>query len=85
MIISFAISTIAILSTFSHLAVTLGGVGVVALILLLISRELSTAELESGKESRPLKTLSRYVIVPILPLLLVFAVIVAQKVAEVLA
>ncbi len=84
MIVTFAISTISSLVFASLIAGTLGGIAVVALIFLLITKELSSAEVESGKASKKLDTLSRYVLIPIVPLLLVFAVIVAVKVWEVL-
>ncbi|HEY7588699.1 MAG TPA: hypothetical protein VIB49_08170 [Thermoplasmata archaeon] len=60
-----------------------GAAAVVALILLLITRELASAHAE---ETSDLVTdsLSRTLIVGILPLLAVFAVIVAVKVLEVL-
>ncbi len=84
MIVTFAISTISSLVFASLIAGTLGGIAVVALIFLLITKELSSAEVESGKASEKLDTLSRYLLIPIVPLLLVFAVIVAVKVWEVL-
>ncbi len=84
MIVTFAISTISSLVFASLIAGTLGGIAVVALIFLLITKELSSAEVESGRASEKLDTLSRYVVIPIVPLLLVFAVIVAVKVWEVL-
>ncbi len=84
MIVTFAISTISSLVFASLIAGTLGGIAVVALIFLLITKELSSAEVESGRASEKLDTLSRYVLIPIVPLLLVFAVIVAVKVWEVL-
>ncbi len=84
MIISFAISTISSAVVASVIGGTLGGIAVVALIFLLVMKELSSAEVESGRASKTLETLSRYVVMPIIPLLLVFAVIVAVKVWEVL-
>ncbi len=84
MIVTFAISTISSLVFASLIAGTLGGIAVVALIFLLITKELSSAEVESGRASEKLDTLSRYVVIPIVPLLIVFAVIVAVKVWEVL-
>ncbi len=84
MFTTFAISTISSAVVAALIAGTLGGIAVVALILLLITKELSSAEVESGRKSRRLETLSRYVVIPIVPLLLVFAVIVAVKVWEVL-
>ncbi len=65
-------------------AVSLGAVAVISLIIFLIMKELSTAELESGKKSPKLSSLASNLNVAILPLLMVFAVIVAVKVAEIL-
>jgi ABC-type nickel/cobalt efflux system permease component RcnA len=84
MIVTFAISTISSAVVAGLIAGTLGGIAVVALIFLLIVKELSSAEVESGRASKRLEVLSRYVVIPIVPLLLVFAVIVAVKVWEVL-
>ncbi len=84
MITTFAISTISSAVVAALIAGTLGGIAVVALIMLLITKELSSAEVESGRKSERLMALSRYVVIPIVPLLLVFAVIVAVKVWEVL-
>ena len=79
------VATSAVTATAVALAAgTLGAVAVVALLLLLITRELSSAEAQSGSGGRRPQTLSRYVVIPIIPLLLVFAVIVAVKVWEVL-
>ena len=72
------------LTTVALVAGTLGAVAVVALLLLLITKELSSAEAQGDKAGESLQTLSRYVVIPIIPLLLVFAVIVAVKVWEVL-
>lgn len=81
MITTFAISS----STVAALtAGAVGGIAVVALIFLLIAKELSSAEVESGRAGRRLGTFARYVVLPIVPLLLVFAAIVAVKVWEVL-
>jgi hypothetical protein len=84
MIVTFAISTISSAVVAALIAGTLGGIAVVALIFLLIMKELSSAEVESGRASKKLEFFSRYVVIPIVPLLLVFAVIVAVKVWEVL-
>ncbi|MFQ5838519.1 MAG: hypothetical protein ACE5HJ_07025 [Thermoplasmata archaeon] len=84
MIVTFAISTISSAVVAALVAGTLGGIAVVSLIFLLIMKELSSAEVESGRASKKLRVFSRYVVIPIVPLLLVFAVIVAVKVWEVL-
>lgn len=84
MIVTFAISTISSAVVAALIAGTLGGIAVVSLIFLLIMKELSSAEVESGRASKKLRVFSRYVVIPIVPLLLVFAVIVAVKVWEVL-
>ncbi len=84
MITTFAISTISSAVVAALIAGTLGGIAVVTLIFLLITKELTSAEVESGKASRKLESLSRFVVIPIVPLLVVFAVIVAVKVWEVL-
>ena len=75
-------TTIVSATSAAFVAGTLGGVAVVALIFLLIMKELSSAEMGSGRAGTRLKTLSRYVVIPIVPLLLVFAVIVAVKAWE---
>ncbi len=82
MITTFAVSTVSSMTVV--MAGTLGGIAIVALIFLLIARELSSAEVEAGGDRPRLDALSRYVLVPIAPLLVVFAVIVAVKVWEVL-
>ncbi len=84
MITTIATSTIVSATTAALVAGTLGGIALVALIFLLITKELSSAAVESGRAGTTLKILSRYVVIPIVPLLLVFAVIVAVKVWEVL-
>ncbi len=66
------------------LAAGLGAGAVVFLILLLIMKELGSAELESGKERPRLKFFTRTLNIAILPLLIVFAVIVVVKIWEVL-
>ena len=66
------------------IAASLGAATVISLIIFLIMKELSTAELEGGKSSPRLSSLASNLNVAILPLLIVFAVIVAVKVVEVL-
>ena len=66
------------------LAVSFGAAAVVSLILFLIAKELSSAELESGKPRPRLRFFTDSLNVAILPLLLAFVVIVAVKVWEVL-
>jgi hypothetical protein len=66
------------------LAVSLGAAAVISLIIFLIMKELSSAELESGKPAPKLKSFASNLNVAILPLLLVFVVIVAVKIAEIL-
>lgn len=84
MITTYAISAISSSTVAVLAAGALGALAVVALILLLIAKELSSAEVESGRAGPRLSTFSRYVVMPIVPLLVVFAVIVAVKVWEVL-
>jgi hypothetical protein len=62
---------------------TFGAAAVVSLILLLIMRELSSAHAEESGNLRS-KLLSHTLLIPIMPLLIVFAFIVAVKVLEVL-
>lgn len=62
----------------------LGAVAVVALILMLIARELSTAEAENQRAGGVFRALSLYLLAPILSLLMVFAIVVAVKVFSVL-
>ncbi len=68
----------------SAVAAGLGAFAVVALIVLLVMKELGSAELESGTRRPRLDFFVKALNVGILPLLLVFAVIVAVKVADVL-
>ncbi len=70
-------------ATSTQLAGVFGAAAVVSLILLLIARELSSAHAEESGSSRS-RILSRTLLVPIAPLLAVFAFIVAVKVLEVL-
>lgn len=83
MIASFAISAMSSATIVALAAGALGGVAVAALIALLIARELTGAQVRGGGGER-LGLFSRYLAIPIIPLLLVFAVIVAVKVWEVL-
>ena len=69
--------------TSSLLVGAFGAAAVVSLILLLIMRELSSAHAEESGNKRS-KLLSHTLLIPILPLLVVFAFIVAVKVLEVL-
>lgn len=62
----------------------MGAAAVISLIVLLIMKELSSAEIESGKSARRLRFFSSSLNVAILPLLVVFVVIVAVKVIELL-
>jgi hypothetical protein len=73
--------TTAVTSTF--LVGAFGAAAVVSLILLLIMRELSSAHAEESGNLRS-KLLSHTLLIPIMPLLVVFAFIVAVKVLEVL-
>ena len=74
-------TVVTVTSTF--LAASFGAAAVVSLILLLIMRELSGAHAdESG--NRKAKLLSQSLLIPISPLLVVFAFIVTVKVLEVL-
>lgn len=62
----------------------LGGIAIVVLLLLLAARELSYAEVVRGRASERLETFSRYVLIPLVPFLLVFVVIVALRALEAL-
>ncbi|MCJ2557273.1 MAG: hypothetical protein LN415_09260 [Candidatus Thermoplasmatota archaeon] len=62
----------------------LGVAAVIALIILLIAKELSTAELEGGVNNEKLRNLASILTIPIASLMLVFMVIVATKIWEVL-
>ncbi|MFQ5885298.1 MAG: hypothetical protein ACE5IO_09385 [Thermoplasmata archaeon] len=62
----------------------LGVAAVIALIMLLIAKELSTAEVEGGGGSERLRNLASMLTIPIASLMLVFMVIVATKIWEVL-
>ena len=66
------------------LAASLGVAAVLSLIIFLMMREISSAELESGKAAPRLKFFTKSLNVAILPLLVVFAVIVAVKIFEIL-
>ncbi len=74
-------TVVTVTSTF--LAGTFGAAAVVSLILLLIMRELSSAHAEESGSLKS-KILSHTLLIPISPLLVVFAFIVAVKVLEVL-
>src|SRR5438552_11777565 len=74
-------TVVTVTSTF--LAGTFGAAAVAALILFLIMRELTSAHAEESGSMRT-KILSHTLLVPISPLLVVFAFIVAVKVLEVL-
>lgn len=54
------------------------------LIFLLISKEVTSTEVEAGETKPAVRMLSAYLYVPVLPLLLVFAAIVVFKALEVL-
>lgn len=60
------------------------GLAAVALIFLLIAKDLSSAEVESGRAGKRLTAFSRTVVLPLVPLRPVFAVLVAVRVGEVL-
>jgi len=77
-------ATASVSLTPTALAATLGAIAVVSLILLLIMKELASAEVEGGRESKRLRSFVSNLNVPIVPLLIVFVVIVAVKVWEVL-
>jgi hypothetical protein len=74
-------TVVAITSTF--LAASFGAAAVASLILFLITRELASAHAEETGSHRS-KLLSHNLLIPIAPLLVVFAFIVAVKVVEVL-
>ncbi len=75
--------TTVVTATSTFLVGSFGAAAVVSLILLLIMRELSSAHAEESGNHRS-KLLSHTLLIPILPLLVVFAFIVAVKVLEVL-
>ncbi len=72
-----------VVTTTTFFAGAFGAAAVVSLILLLILRELSSAHAEESGSLRS-KILSHTLLIPIAPLLVVFAFIVAVKVLEVL-
>jgi hypothetical protein len=74
-------TVVTVTSTF--LAGTFGAAAVASLILFLIMRELTSAHAEETGSPKS-KLLSRTLLIPISPLLIVFAFIVAVKVVEVL-
>lgn len=74
-------TVVTVTSTF--LAGTFGAAAVASLILFLIIRELTSAHAEETGSLRS-KILAHTLLIPILPLLVVFAFIVAVKVIEVL-
>lgn len=74
-------TVVTVTSTF--LAASFGAAAVVSLILLLIVRELASAHAEESESLRA-KILSHNLLIPISPLLVVFAFIVAVKILEVL-
>jgi hypothetical protein len=74
-------TVVTVTSTF--LAGAFGAAAVASLILFLIMRELTSAHAEETGSVRS-KILARTLLIPIMPLLVVFAFIVAVKVIEVL-
>lgn len=62
----------------------LGAIAVVMLIIFLIMKELSSAEVEDKKSSERLRNLASILTIPVVSLLVVFAVIVMAKIWEVL-
>ena len=77
------ITTVVTTTSSTVIAGAFGAAAVLSLILLLIMRELSTAHAEESGNSKS-KLLSHSLLIPISPLLAVFAFIVAVKVLEVL-
>ena len=75
--------TTVVTMTSTFLAASFGAAAVVSLILLLIVRELASAHAEES-DSLKSKLLSHTLLIPIAPLLAVFAFIVAVKIVEVL-
>lgn len=61
-----------------------GATAVIMLILFLIMKELSTAEVEEGRNKEELEKLASILTIPIVSLLIVFALIVLTKIMEVL-
>lgn len=84
MITTVATSTVTSSSIAALAGGSLGAIAVVALILLLLTKELTSQEVESGRAGERVATLAKHVVIPIIPLLLAFSVIVAVKVWEVL-
>ena len=62
----------------------LGVISMIALVFLLIAKELSTAEVEGGRNNEKLRNFASVLTIPIASLVLVFMVIVATKIWEVL-
>jgi ABC-type transport system involved in multi-copper enzyme maturation permease subunit len=82
--VTTVVTTTTVTTVTSLVGAALGVVAVLTLIVLLIAKELGSAEEESGRKSRRLAFFLKAVNVPIVPLLAVFAAIVAAKVLEVL-
>ncbi|MCL0091812.1 hypothetical protein M1N59_00915 [Dehalococcoidales bacterium] len=79
MISTVTTSTVTLIEAMGLAAIT-GGAATVALIALLIARELASASLSPSSQ-----LIARFLNVGILPLIVVFAVTVAVKIAEILA
>ena len=77
-------TTTIITATSLGLLAGIGAFSVAFLVLLLLLREVAHTETKGGRAKPPLRMLASYLSVPVLPLLLVFAVIVVFKVLEAL-
>jgi hypothetical protein len=64
------------------LIASIGGFAVLFLILQLVAKKIAATEAESGRARQALRTLNAYLNVSIIPLLMVFAAILAAKVLE---
>lgn len=78
------VTTTTTVSSAVAMASGLGAVAVIMLIVFLIMKELSSAEVEDKKNSERLRNLASILTVPVVSLLVVFAVIVMAKIWEVL-
>jgi len=78
------VTTTTTVSSAIGMASGLGAVAVIMLIIFLIMKELSSAEVEDKMHSERLRNLASILTVPVVSLLVVFAVIVMAKIWEVL-
>lgn len=83
MITTVTTTTVTIITAASlGLIASIGGFAVLFLILQLVAKKIAATEAESGRARQALRTLNAYLNVSIIPLLMVFAAILAAKVLE---